>query len=48
VLELAAVEHDPDKNIWLFSYMTNPLVPSSGFGAAVNGESGELLRMWVD
>ena len=45
--ELSRVSHDPQKNIWIFNYQINPLVPGSDFMVAVDGASGELLRIWV-
>ena len=47
-LELMLVEHDPAKNIWIFGYWQNNInVLGSTFHVAVNGETGELIRMWV-
>ena len=49
VLELMQVEYDPIKNIWIFGYWENrvPPIPGRSYHVAVNGASGELLRMWV-
>jgi len=47
--ELMQVEHDPDKNIWIFIYWENKVgLLGSCFHVAVDGETGELLRMWVE
>ena len=46
-LELMQVEHDPNQNIWIFSYWENNMEPGSSFHVAMCGESGGLLRMWV-
>jgi len=48
-LELMNVTHDPDRNIWIFGYGVNDInLLSSSFHVAVDGESGELIRMWVE
>ena len=47
-LELMIVRHDSDKNIWIFVYFINNLNDGSCFLVAVDGESGELLRMWIE
>jgi len=47
-LELMKVEHDPDKNIWIFAYWENNVnVGSNSFYVAIEGKSGKLLRMWI-
>ena len=48
VLELTLIKYDPGKNIWIFVYGDISRVPGSNFCVAVNGESGELIRMWVE
>ena len=44
---LASVSHDPIQNIWIFGYGMYPPIPGDGFAAAIDGTTGELLRMWV-
>jgi len=44
---LVLVKHDPDKNIWILVYGDISRVPGSSFSVAVDGESGELIRMWI-
>jgi len=47
--ELMGVDHDPNKNIWIFHYCINDIrILSNTFHVAVNGENGELIRMWVE
>jgi len=47
-LELMQVKYDPDKNIWVFGYWENNIeLDGSSLHIAVDGESGELIRMWV-
>jgi len=45
--ELMQIEHDPDQNIWIFGYWENGPDPGSSFHVAIDGVTGELLRMWV-
>ena len=45
-LELMRVEHDPNENVWIFKYWENT-IPSSEFCIAIDGNNGELIRMWV-
>ena len=45
--ELMQVEHDSNKNIWIFQYSIN-FVPSSSLSVVIDGDTGELLRMWVE
>ena len=48
-LQLFSVTHDPAQNIWLFTYIDmNPELLSASFRVALDGNSGELLRMWVE
>jgi len=45
---LAQVEYDPGKNIWIFICGVNKNhFLGSNFCFAVDGASGELIRMWV-
>lgn len=48
--QLAAVLHDPQENIWIFSYSPTSadgrLVMGYGFNVVINGGTGELLRTW--
>jgi hypothetical protein len=43
-LELLRIEHDPEKNLWIFMYWER--TPGSERGVAVDGESGDVVRMW--
>ena len=45
---LRSIRHDPAQNIWIFSYGSYPPMPEDSFRAAVDGNTGELLRMWFD
>lgn len=45
---LVNIAHDPTQNIWIFGYSIYPLVPGDGLAAAVDGNTGELLRLWVN
>ena len=46
--ELLSVRHDPNMNIWIFGYAENNIkLRGSTFSVAVDGNSGELIRMWV-
>ena len=45
---LRRIEHDPIKNIWIFRYDIQPSVPGMSYFAAVDGDTSQLLRMWVD
>ena len=47
--ELMIIEHDLNKNIWIFIYFQDPLLygPGSDFSVAVDGNNIEILRMWV-
>jgi len=47
-LELMSVEHDPAQNIWIFGYGDSGPDPGSSFHVALDGNTGELLRMWVN
>ena len=44
---LANIEYDPVENIWIFTYFPEPLEPGMTFHAAVDGDTGQLLRTWV-
>jgi len=46
ILELMLVEHDPNQNIWIFQYWQYFTLGSS-LSVAVDGSTGEFLRMWV-
>ena len=47
-LELMLVQHDPNKNIWIFAYWENIIdLNCHSLQVAVDGGSGELIRMWV-
>lgn len=45
-LELLRIQHDPNKNIWFFSY--GDPIPSMGTSYAVNGYNGQVIRSWVE
>jgi hypothetical protein len=47
-LELRQVTWDAQQNIWMFGYSVNPIIRSNGMGAAIDGNTGEILRMWID
>ena len=47
-LELMQIEHDPNQNIWIFSYWENNInMVGSSFHVAVNGNTSEILRTWA-
>jgi len=44
---LRSIRYDPVQNIWVFAYGQFPPIPSFSFYAAVDGNTSELLRMWI-
>ena len=44
---LWSLRHDPVQNIWIFLYEHESPDPGMLFYAAVDGNTSELLRMWV-
>ena len=46
--ELRRVKHDPDKNIWFFSFDRASSGPGVSIGFAVNGYNGQAIRGWVE
>jgi len=44
---LKEIMHDPTKNIWIFRFGTEPLMPSLGMSYAVNGYNGQVIRGWI-
>jgi|GEM_PF-6749954 len=44
---LGAVEHDPQLNLWVFTYFIVPLVPSWSPSYLVNGYNGQIIRTWA-
>ena len=48
-LELTSIVHDPNQNIWIFGYgVSNPDILANVFRTAIDGNTGELLRMWIE
>jgi len=48
-LELMSVSHDSTQNLWLFGFGVNDLnMIASSFHVAIDGNTGELLRMWIE
>ena len=46
-LELMLVEHDPGQNIWILVYWENNVdLLSSSFHIAIDGNKGEIIRVW--
>ena len=46
--ELMQIEHDSDNNIWVFGYWENDVtLLQGGLYVAVDGENGELIRVWA-
>ena len=50
--ELVGISHDPDMSLWIFRYFYQTgygeFVFGSSFQVAIDGENGEILRMWWD